>query len=91
MPSTSGGPSTKDFQNNFDATYDRLREICGGDDFVETPTISAFQTLLDRRTEAYKLSVVIDLTEKDVSVSIQESIKVVLKPPRRIAATKKAR
>jgi hypothetical protein len=83
--------SNQDFQNNFDATYDRLREICGGDDFVETLPMSAFQTLLDRRTEADKLTVVIALTEKNVSVSIRETIQVVLKPPRRKAATNKAR
>ena len=53
--------------------------------------MSAFQTLLDRRTEADKLTVVIALTEKNVSVSIRETIQVVLKPPRRKAATNKAR
>ena len=91
IPPTPRGCRDKDFQNNFDATFDRLREIFGGDDFVETLPMSAFQALLDRRTEADNLTVVIDLTEKDVSVSIRETIQVVLKPPRRTAATKKAR
>jgi len=83
------GFANADFLANFDATYDRLRQICGGDDFVQTLPLDAFQALIGRRGDASKLTVVIDLTENKVLVSFAERTTADSRPRHRRARSRR--